>query len=98
MWRWLKSLFVRPNIICVAGDRSCDLAYPSTFAQALANYRRTDRLLGRMEELLGKDGLEEWLGRPMETLGGRTPEQLLVANEFEPIERIVWWLESGVPV
>lgn len=50
-----------------------------------------------VRDILGGIG-QLWLGRPMAALDGRTPEQLLVANEFETIERIVWWLESGVSV
>jgi hypothetical protein len=97
MWRWLKNLFAQPNIICVAGDRSCDLVFPSECARAVANYRRTDDLMDRFEAVVGREELDLWLDRPVADWGGRTPIDLLCDNDFEPIERIVYQLESGIP-
>lgn len=51
----------------------------------------------RLEEVLPEEYIDTWLGTPNAKFGGRRPSELIECGEFEPILRMLYYLESGQP-
>ena len=59
--------------------------------------RNLQRLLRGLKRVVRAKSILPWLQKPNPAFGGRMPIQLLEAGEYEPLERMIFYLESGVP-
>lgn len=73
-----------------------DTSRGEAFAELAAEVRRESFLRKLRPNFKVPASADAWLDRPNPAFGGRAPADLVRANEMEPLERMIYQLESGV--
>lgn len=66
-------------------------------ATAKEKLSRLESVLNGLARVMRRDFIATWLQRPNPAMGGRSPLQLLEAEEYPRIEEMVYRLEAGEP-
>lgn len=54
-------------------------------------------LMSRIESVVRKEALPEWLAKPNPAFGGKSPNELIESRRLHPLWTMLYRVESGEP-
>ena len=66
-------------------------------AASVKRLKKVEALLNRLARVMRRGYIARWLARPNRACGGDTPLQVLERQDYQTIEDMIFFFESGVP-
>ena len=59
--------------------------------------KTTDELKERLKQIVREEFVDSWLDTPNPTFNNKTPRQMIIEQNYDQIEAMLYRLESGIP-